>query len=44
MDVSKGLHVCIKKMDVFYTLMGKPIRTLVSVRCKGANERLGPEC
>ena len=28
MDVSKRLHVCIKKMGAFYTLMDKPTRTL----------------
>ena len=33
MDVSKGLHVRIKKMGVFYTLMDKPTRTLVPDRC-----------
>ena len=40
MDVSKGVHVYIKRTDVFYTLMDKPSRTLVSARCKGANECL----
>ena len=34
MDVSKGLHVRIKKMGVFYTLMDKPTRTLVLAGCK----------
>ena len=43
MDVSKGLYICIKKMNVFHTLMDKPTRTLLSARCKGVNERLGPE-
>ena len=43
MDVSKGLYVCIKKRDVFYTLMDRPTRTLVSARCEGVNERLRPE-
>ena len=42
MDVSKGLYVCIKRTDVFYTLMDKPARTLVLAR-KCVNERLGPE-
>ena len=37
MDVSKGLHVRIKKMSVFYTLMDKPTRKLVPVRCKDVN-------
>ena len=37
MDVSKGLHVRIKKMGVFYTLMDKPTRTLVPARCKDVN-------
>ena len=37
MDISKGLHVRIKKMDVFYTLIDKPTRTLVSARCKNVN-------
>ena len=43
MDVSKGLYVCIKKMDVFYTLKDKPARTLAPACCYGVNERLGPE-
>ena len=37
MDVSKGLHVRIKKVGVFYTLMDKPNRTLVPARCKDVN-------
>ena len=37
MDVSKGLHVRIKKMSVFYTLMDKSTRTLVPGRCKDVN-------
>ena len=37
MDVSKGLHVRIKKMGVFYTLMDEPTRTLVPARCKDVN-------
>ena len=37
MDVSKGLHVRIKKMGVFYTLMDKPTRALVPARCKDVN-------
>ena len=37
MDVSKGLHERIKKMGVFYSLMDKPTRTLVPVRCKDVN-------
>ena len=37
MDISKGLHVRIKKMDVFYTLIDKPTRTLVPARCKNVN-------
>ena len=41
--IKKGLFVCGKRMNVFYTLMDKPTRTLVSARCKGVNERLGPE-
>ena len=36
MDVSKGFHVCVKSMDGFDTLIGKPTRTLVPARCKGA--------
>ena len=43
MDVSKVLYICIKRTDVFYTLMDKPTRTLVSAHRKGVNERLGPE-
>ena len=45
MDVSKGLYVCMKIMDAFYTLMDKPTRTLVLACCNGVNvnERLGPE-
>ena len=43
MNVSKGLYVCIKRTDTFYTHMDKPTRTLVSARCKGVNERRGPE-
>ena len=27
MDVSKGLYVCIKRTDVFYTLMDKPAKS-----------------
>ena len=34
MDVSKGLHVCVKRIDGFHTLMEKPTRTLVPARCK----------
>ena len=30
-------------MDVIYTLIDKPTRTLVPAHCKGVNERLGPE-
>ena len=37
MDVSKGLHVRIKRRGVFYTLMDKPSTTLVPARCKRAN-------
>ena len=37
MDVSKGLHVHIKKVGVFYTLMDKPTRTLIPASCKDAN-------
>ena len=37
MDVSKGFHVRIKKMGVFYTLMDKPTRTLVPAYCKDVN-------
>ena len=37
MDASKGLHVRIKKMGVFYTLMDKPTLTLVLARCKDVN-------
>ena len=36
-DVSKGLHICIKKMDAFHKLMDKLTRTLVAARCKGVN-------
>ena len=36
MDVTKGLHVCVKRIDGFHTLMGKPTRTLVPALCKGA--------
>ena len=43
MDVSKGLYVCIKRANAFYTLMDKSASTLVSACCKGVNERLGPE-
>ena len=43
MDISKGLYVCVKKMDVFYALMDKPTRALVPTHCKGVNDRLGPE-
>ena len=39
----KRMCVFIKRTDVFYTLMDKSNRTLVSARCKGVNERLGPE-
>ena len=35
--------VFIKRTDVFYTLMDKSNRRLVSARCEGVNERLGPE-
>ena len=31
MDVSKILYVCIKRMDVFHTLMNKPTATLVQL-------------
>ena len=41
MHASKGSYVCIKKI-VFYTLMDIPTRTLISARCKGVNECLGP--
>ena len=37
MDVPKGLHVRIKKMGVFYTLMDKPTLALVLARCKDVN-------
>ena len=37
MDVSKRVHVRIKKMGVFYTLVDKPTRTLVPARCKDVN-------
>ena len=37
MDVSKGLHVPIEKMGVFYTLMDKPTKTLVPARDKDVN-------
>ena len=37
MNVSKGLHVRIKKMGVFYTLMDEPTRILVPARCKDVN-------
>ena len=43
MDVSKGLYVCIKMMDIFHTFKYKPAGRLVSARCKGVNEHLGPE-
>ena len=43
MDVSERLYVCIKRTDVFYTLMDKATRILVSARCKGVNESIGPE-
>ena len=33
MDVSKGLHACIKRIDVFHMLIDKPTRTLVPARC-----------
>ena len=33
---------CINRMDVFYTFMDKPTKTLVRARCKGVNERFGP--
>ena len=42
MHASKGSYVCIKKMYVFYTPMDIPTRTLISARCKGVNECLGP--
>ena len=37
MDVSKGLHMRIKKMGVFYTHMDKPTRRLVPALCKDVN-------
>ena len=44
------LHICIKRTGVFYTLMDKPTRTLVSARCKGGKTnaltlsfKLGPK-
>ena len=37
MDVSKGLHVRIKKIGVFHMLMDKPSRTLVPARYKDVN-------
>ena len=37
MDVLKGLYVCVKRIDGFYTLMDKPTRTLVPARCKGVS-------
>ena len=43
MDVSKRLYVCNKRIDVFYTLMGKTTRRLVSPRRKGVNGHTGPE-
>ena len=42
-DVSKGLHVCITRMDGFHMLMDKPTRTLLPARCKGISPILhGP--
>ena len=37
MDVPKGLHLRIKRMGAFYTLMDKPARTLALARCKVFN-------
>ena len=34
-DVLKGLHVCVKRIDGFHTLMDKPTRTLVAAHCEG---------
>ena len=30
-------YVCIKKMDVFYTFVNQPIRTIVLARCRSVN-------
>ena len=35
LDVSKWLHIRIKRMGVIYTLIDKPTRTLVPALCKG---------
>ena len=37
MNVPKGLHLRIKRMGAFYTLMDKPTRTLALARCKDFN-------
>ena len=37
MDVLKGLHVCVKRIDGFHTLMDKPTRTLVPAHCEGVS-------
>ena len=34
MNISKGLNVCVTRMDGFHTLMDKPTRTLVPASCK----------
>ena len=43
MDVSKGLYVCIKRTDAFYTVMDKPATLLVSDCYKSDNKGLGPD-
>ena len=36
MDVSKGLYVCVKRIDGFHTLMDKPTSS-VPAHCKGVS-------